>query len=35
MGWKAGAEFTMMEKSVVGEFSAAGRSYPPYGAGNS
>jgi succinate dehydrogenase/fumarate reductase flavoprotein subunit len=34
MGWKAGAEFTMMEKSVVGEFSAAGRSYPPYGAGN-
>jgi len=34
MGWKAGAEFTMMEKSVRGEFSAAGRSYPPYGAGN-
>ena len=34
MGWRAGAEFTMMEKSVRGEFSAAGRSYPPYGAGN-
>ena len=34
MGWRAGAEFTMMEKSVPGEFSAAGRSYPPYSAGN-
>lgn len=34
MGWRAGAEFTMMEKSVQGEFSAAGRSFPPYGAGN-
>ena len=34
MGWIAGAEFTMMEKSVRTEFSAAGRSYPPYGAGN-
>ena len=34
MGWKAGAEFTMMEKSVGAEFSASGRSYPPYGAGN-
>ena len=34
MGWRAGAEFTMMEKSVGAEFSAAGRSYPPYGAGN-
>lgn len=34
MGWRAGAEFTMMEKSVRAEFSAAGRSYPPYGAGN-
>ena len=34
MGWRAGVEFTMMEKSVSGEFSAAGRSYPPYGAGN-
>lgn len=34
MGWRVGAAFTMMEKSVVGEFSASGRSYPPYGAGN-
>lgn len=34
MGWRAGIEFTMMEKSVKGEFSAAGRSFPPYGAGN-
>lgn len=34
MGWRAGAEFTMMEKSVKAEFSAAGGSYPPYGAGN-
>ena len=34
IGWNAGAEFTMMEKSVRTEFSAAGRSYPPYGAGN-
>lgn len=34
MGWRAGLEFTMMEKSVRGEFSAAGRSFPPYGAGN-
>lgn len=34
MGYRAGMEFTMMEKSVVGEFSAAGRSFPPYGAGN-
>lgn len=34
MGYKAGIEFTMMEKSVKGEFSAAGRSFPPYGAGN-
>ena len=34
MGYKAGVEFTLMEKSVRGEFSAAGRSYPPYGAGN-
>lgn len=34
MGFRAGIEFTMMEKSVVGEFSAAGRSFPPYGAGN-
>jgi succinate dehydrogenase/fumarate reductase flavoprotein subunit len=34
VGWRAGAEFTMMEKSVRAEFSASGRSYPPYGAGN-
>lgn len=34
MGWIAGAEFAMMEKSVRTEFSAAGRSYPPYGTGN-
>ncbi len=34
MGWRAGAEFTMMEKSVRAEFSASGRSFPPYGAGN-
>ena len=34
MGWRIGAEFTMMEKSVGGQFSAAGRSFPPYGAGN-
>ncbi len=34
MGWRSGIEFTMMEKSVRAEFSAAGRSFPPYGAGN-
>lgn len=34
MGYRAGVEFTMMEKSVKGEFSAAGRSFPPYGTGN-
>jgi succinate dehydrogenase/fumarate reductase flavoprotein subunit len=34
MGWKAGAEFTMMEKSVPAEFSASGRSFPPYSTGN-
>jgi succinate dehydrogenase/fumarate reductase flavoprotein subunit len=34
MGWRAGAEFNMMEKSVRAEFSAAGRSYPPYSTGN-
>ena len=33
-GWRAGAEFAMMEKSVRAEFSAAGRSFPPYAAGN-
>ena len=35
MGWRAGVEFTMMEKSVKAEFSAAGRSFPPYGTGAS
>ncbi len=34
MGWRAGIEMTMMEKNVRAEFSAAGRSFPPYGAGN-
>ena len=34
MGWRAGVEFSMMEKTVRAEFSAAGRSFPPYGAGN-
>ena len=34
MGWRAGMEFTRMEKTVRAEFSAAGRSFPPYGAGN-
>jgi succinate dehydrogenase/fumarate reductase flavoprotein subunit len=34
MGWRIGAEFNMMEKSVRGQFSAAGRSYPPYSTGN-
>ena len=34
MGWRAGIEFTMMEKSVKGEFYASGRSFPPYAAGN-
>lgn len=34
MGWRAGMEFTMMEKSVRAEFSASGRSFPPYGTGN-
>lgn len=33
MGWKAGVEFTMMEKSVRGEWSGE-RSFPPYGTGN-
>lgn len=32
MGYKAGIEFIMNEKPVKGEFSAAGRSFPPYGA---
>ena len=34
MGWRVGMELTMMEKSVRAEFSAAGRSFPPYGTGN-
>ncbi|MCD7943565.1 MAG: FAD-binding protein [Clostridia bacterium] len=34
MGWRAGVEFTMMEKSVRAEYSAAGRSFPTYSAGN-
>ena len=34
MGWRIGAEFCMMEKSVRAQFSASGRSYPPYMAGN-
>ena len=34
MGWRAGMEFTMMEKCVRAEFSASGRSFPPYGTGN-
>ena len=34
MGWRAGMEFSLMEKSVRAEFSAAGRSFPPYGTGN-
>lgn len=34
MGWRIGAEFNMMEKSVRAQFSASGRSFPPYSAGN-
>lgn len=34
MGFRAGIEFTMMEKTVRAEYSAAGRSFPAYGAGN-
>jgi len=33
MAWRAGAEFTMMEKSVKAEWSGT-RSFPPYGTGN-
>jgi len=33
MAWNAGAEFTMMEKSVRAEWSGT-RSFPPYGTGN-
>ncbi len=34
MGWRIGAEFAMMEKNVQAQFSAAGRSFPPYSTGN-
>lgn len=34
MGLRAGVSFTLMEKSVRAEFSAAGRSFPPYSTGN-
>jgi hypothetical protein len=33
MGWRAGLMFTMMEKSVKGEWSGT-RSFPPYSTGN-
>lgn len=33
MAWRAGAEFTMMEKSVRAEWSGE-RCFPPYGTGN-
>ncbi|MFX0057698.1 MAG: FAD-dependent oxidoreductase [Candidatus Heimdallarchaeota archaeon] len=33
MGWRAGVEFTMMEKSIRAQWSGE-RSYPPYGTGN-
>jgi len=33
MAWKAGVKFTMMEKSLRGQWSGD-RSYPPYGTGN-
>ncbi len=33
MGWRAGLRFTMMEKSVKGEWSGT-RSFPPYSTGN-
>jgi hypothetical protein len=33
MGWRAGVEFAMMEKSVKAEWSGD-RSFPPYGTGN-
>ncbi|MFW9823382.1 MAG: FAD-dependent oxidoreductase, partial [Candidatus Thorarchaeota archaeon] len=32
MGWRVGVEFTMMEKSIRGQWSGE-RSYPPYGTG--
>lgn len=34
MGWRIGAEFNMMEKSVRAQFSSSGRSFPPYSTGN-
>ena len=34
MGWRVGVEFTMMERSIRGQWSGV-RSYPPYGTGNS
>ena len=34
MGWRKGMEFALMEKNIRAEFSAAGRSFPPYGTGN-
>jgi hypothetical protein len=34
IAWRAGVEFTMMEKSVRAEWSGE-RSFPPYGTGNS
>jgi succinate dehydrogenase/fumarate reductase flavoprotein subunit len=33
MAWRSGVEFTMMEKSIKGEWSGL-RSFPPYGTGN-
>ncbi|MFW9900545.1 MAG: FAD-dependent oxidoreductase [Candidatus Thorarchaeota archaeon] len=33
MAWKAGVEFTLMERSIRGQWSGE-RSYPPYGTGN-
>ena len=33
MAWRAGVEFTIMEKSIRGQWSGE-RSYPPYGTGN-
>lgn len=33
MAWRSGVEFTMMEKSVKGEWSGV-RSFPPYSTGN-
>jgi hypothetical protein len=33
MGWRVGVEFTLMERSIRGQWSGE-RSYPPYGTGN-